>query len=282
MAVAALNAARANREKGRKPDRIDFYDRYMDPFERDVRQMSDNSVLLHEPLLNRRAFDKYLDFNHDIGLFVSNNKDTSTNNNNLDRNKNQASFSSYRESNQSPLSSSSGSSSRNRLISNSLGGSGGSLYADDYEGARRGASMQHVQFEDDGRSLIYKRTLNRPNAAAAAVAKVSGHDGDRSLNNATTNSLAYNDPDDLANQTSSTTFAPICTTTLQTKLLPNHHCQLPSSPYGQSADGRKLSLGSINPHSYRPSLPSKTSTVHASDGEEFEFQDKSSPFYTDR
>lgn len=67
-----------------------------------------------------------------------------------------------------------------------------------------------------------------------------------------------------------------------TKLLPKHECQLMSSPYGQSTDGRKLSLGSINPHSYRPSLPQKTTTAHASDGEEFEFQDKSSPFYTDR
>lgn len=55
-----------------------------------------------------------------------------------------------------------------------------------------------------------------------------------------------------------------------------------SSIYGPSADGRKLSLGSINPQSYRPSLPSKTTTAHASDGEEFEFHDRSSPFYTDR
>lgn len=66
------------------------------------------------------------------------------------------------------------------------------------------------------------------------------------------------------------------------KLLPKHQCQLTHSPYGQSADGRKLSLGSINPQSYRPSLPHKTTTAHSSDGEEFEFQDKSSPFYTDR
>lgn len=64
--------------------------------------------------------------------------------------------------------------------------------------------------------------------------------------------------------------------------LPQHYCHLHKSPYGQSADGRKLSLGSINPHSYRPSLPTKTTTLQASDGEEFEFQDRSSPFYTDR
>lgn len=72
------------------------------------------------------------------------------------------------------------------------------------------------------------------------------------------------------------------TSTQNTKLLPKHKCQLSSSPYGQSADGRKLSLGSINPHSYRPSLPNKTTTAHSSDGEEFEFHDRSSPFYTDR
>jgi hypothetical protein len=77
-------------------------------------------------------------------------------------------------------------------------------------------------------------------------------------------------------------FDPVITTTKKTDLLPKHACQLADSPYGPSADGRKLSLGSINPHSYRPSLPHKTTTVHASDGEEFEFQDRSSPFFTDR
>ena len=77
-------------------------------------------------------------------------------------------------------------------------------------------------------------------------------------------------------------FSPVISLTKQTDLLPRHCCQLSSSPYGQSADGRKLSLGSINPHSYRPSLPQKSSTVHSSDGEEFEFHDRSSPFYTDR
>lgn len=70
-------------------------------------------------------------------------------------------------------------------------------------------------------------------------------------------------------------FVPLPTITQNTKLLM-------SSPYGQSADGRKLSLGSINPQSYRPSLPQKTTTAHTTDGEEFEFHDKSSPFYTDR
>lgn len=75
---------------------------------------------------------------------------------------------------------------------------------------------------------------------------------------------------------------PIKPTSIYTNLLPKHDCQLTGSPYGPSADGRKLSLGSINPHSYRPSLPHKTTVAHSSDGEEFEFQDKSSPFYTDR
>lgn len=71
--------------------------------------------------------------------------------------------------------------------------------------------------------------------------------------------------------------------TQSTQLLPHHtRCQLACSPYGQSQDGRKLSLTSISPHSYRPSVSSKSNLVHASDGEEFEFQDRSSPFYTDR
>lgn len=77
-------------------------------------------------------------------------------------------------------------------------------------------------------------------------------------------------------------YVPLPTMTQQTQLLPKHKCQLLSSPYGQSNDGRKLSLTAINPQSYRPSLPNKTSTTHASDGEEFEFHDRSSPFYTDR
>lgn len=77
-------------------------------------------------------------------------------------------------------------------------------------------------------------------------------------------------------------YVPLPTMTQQTQLLPKHKCQLMSSPYGQSNDGRKLSLSAINPQSYRPSLPQRTSTTHASDGEEFEFHDRSSPFYTDR
>lgn len=67
-------------------------------------------------------------------------------------------------------------------------------------------------------------------------------------------------------------------------LLPNTNVRfgIASSPYGQSADGRKLSLTTINPHSYRPSVPQKSSVALATDGEEFEFHDRSSPFYTDR
>lgn len=83
-----------------------------------------------------------------------------------------------------------------------------------------------------------------------------------------------------ATTTSISTFTPMTTTT--TNFGPNKTSKLDSSLYGPSADGRKLSLTSINPQSYRPSLPQKTSTVSASDGEEFEFQDRSSPFYTDR
>lgn len=113
--------------------------------------------------------------------------------------------------------------------------------------------------DDDGRSLIGKKTI-----------KFNAADDEQRVNDAQFSS-DINSP-----------FVPLITTTKQTKLLPKHRCQLASSPYGQSADGRKLSLGSINPHSYRPSLPQKTTTVQSSDGEEFEFHDRSSPFFTDR
>lgn len=50
--------------------------------------------------------------------------------------------------------------------------------------------------------------------------------------------------------------------------------------WSSSSANRRQSLGSINPQSYRPNLPNKASTL--TDSEEFEYQDKSSPFYTDR
>lgn len=186
---------RLNTTNGRtQRDRIDFYDQYMD-FSKEIDRLSESSLLMNEPLLRRKAFDNFLDFDYELGLFVP---------------------------------------SHNSSVSSS------------------------VNFGGDGRSLLRKNTLKYV-------------DDDSNIND------RYNELD--INKTS---FVPLITTTQQTKLLPKHHCQLASSPYGQSADGRKLSLGSINPQSYRPTLPQKTSTVHASDGEEFEFQDRSSPFYTDR
>lgn len=65
--------------------------------------------------------------------------------------------------------------------------------------------------------------------------------------------------------------------------LQKYNVTLVDSLYGASADGRKLSLGSINPQSYRPSVPvQKAAQAQAASGDQFEFQDKSSPFYTDR
>lgn len=225
--------ARQQQEKPRvRQPRIDFYDQYLDTFNRDLHHMSEHSILLHEPLLHRRAFDKYLDFNHEIGIFVPGNV------------------------------SSSGGKQQNSLDSSSLRGGINSS-------SSNSSSMPH-EFSDDGRSLIHKRTLNRGTTAANQTNNAP--DQQRQTR------IEHLDTKDSAN----TSFTPVCTTTQQTSLLPKHNCQLASSPYGQSSDGRKLSLGSINPHSYRPSLPTKTSTVHASDGEEFEFQDRSSPFYTDR
>lgn len=239
--------------------KIDFYDQYVD-FSRDLDRINENSLLVREPLLVRRVFDNNLDFNADLGLFVP----------------------SYHLETPTTVSESSGYSPRSscayirsKLNTNtnplnfSYGGSGGG---------------------DDGRSLIGKRTLNKhfivpPNSLVANHAHAG--DDDRSCcsvhpaTTTTTNSAANSNINPQHSHFSSS-IVPINTTTQQTNLLPKHKCQLASSPYGPSADGRKLSLGSINPHSYRPSVPPKTSTVQASDGEEFEFQDRSSPFYTDR
>lgn len=225
--------------------RIDFYDQYMDSFNRDLHQMSEQSILLHEPLLHRRVFDKYLDFNHEIGIFVP--SAAGGTNNTVD----------------------------------SLGSSRSSSSNSSYNLKSIDRRMPHVSArgDDEGRSLIYKRTLDRPHLYPMPQQQPA-----ITQTRATSCSHLADQQDSTIDLDSSHTnsFAPVCTTTQQTSLLPKHHCQIASSPYGQSVDGRKLSLGSINPHSYRPSLPAKTNTVHASDGEEFEFQDRSSPFYTDR
>lgn len=178
-------------------DRIDFYDKYEAEFNKEIDHLNNSSLLANEPLLRRKFFDNYLDYDHELGLFVP------TQNRDRDHLPRQPPRTSY--------------------ITEPV------IFVD--------------AAADDQKST--KTTINKQQ-----------------------------------------TFNPIpatTTTTSSTKqLLPKYECQLSSSPYGQSADGRKLSLGSINPASYRPSLPQKTSTAHASDGEEFEFQDKSSPFYTDR
>lgn len=197
-----------------KNKRIDFYENYLE-FNNEVNRLTEPSPLM-EGLLHRRPFDKNLDFNHELGLFVP--------------------------------------------------------------------SSSQADLEE--RSLARKRTLQRyeqqleAGHVAAAVPHLKHADCDQNNSNHHYHNHARDQLSDINN--SQYLFNPVITTTLQTHLLPRHDCQLASSPYGQSADGRKLSLGSINPHSYRPSLPHKTSTVHASDGEEFEFQDRSSPFYTDR
>lgn len=195
--------AAANNNKSR---RIDFYENYLDHFNGEIRRMNESSRLLNDPLMQRRAFDKNLDFNYELGLFVPNSVDE--------------------------------------------------------------PNFKSTHHHDDGRSLMHKRTISN-------AANNFGDDTPRQK-------LPGLCPIEHQSDINPAHFNPVITTTKQTKLLPKHDCQLCASPYGQSADGRKLSLGSINPHSYRPSLPHKTTTVHASDGEEFEFQDRSSPFYTDR
>lgn len=169
--------------------RIDFYDQYLNNnYFNSLDHLNDSSLLMNESILRGNELNHNLNFDRELGLFVSNHHHD------------------------------------NRSLK---------YYNDD---------------EADRKCLITKKTLH-----------------------------PY--PDMNINQSS---FVPLSQITKQTKLLPKHKCQLSDSPYGQSADGRKLSLGSINPQSYRPSLPHKVTTAHASDGEEFEFQDRSSPFYTDR
>lgn len=186
---------------GNSSGRIDFYEKYSDDFSKEIERLNRNSLMLNEPLLTRKVFDNFLDFDHEIGVFLPSSSSSSIGNNTSN-------------------------------FTNSYGYGCGSSCSDN----DNRASKCHKQHE------------------------FCQHD---------------------INHTKS--FVPSSTTTqTHTNVLPKHTCQLRSSPYGQSTDGRKLSLGSINPSSYRPSLPQRTTTAHASDGEEFEFQDRSSPFYTDR
>lgn len=169
--------------------RIDFYEQYQANFYDELNHMNNSSLLMTEPLLTRRLFDNFLDYDSELGLFLPvKNNDTSS---------------------------------------------------ADYRSLIRTNDHRNYNLRDSSMDINTKSFV--PSFAPSTT--------------------AHNDYD---------------------KLLPKHQCQLTSSPYGQTADGRKLSLGSINPQSYRPSLPHKTTTAHSSDGEEFEFQDKSSPFYTDR
>lgn len=191
---ALSNSGRNNSSSsgGGGSNRIDFYDQYLDNFNKECHRMNANSLLANEPILRRKVFDNFLDFDNDLGLFMPNYDD-------------------------------------------------------------------HLKMNpaNDGRSLIGKHTLDNNNETSVPLTL-------------------------LATTTIPTPITKTQNTAPTTNLLPKHECQLSGSPYGQSQDGRKLSLSSINPHLYRPSMASRSTTAHASDGEEFEFQDKSSPFYTDR
>ena len=274
---------------GERARRIDFYAQYLDSYEHDVRQMGERSILLHEPLLHRRNFDKYLDFNHEIGVFVPSQPSVSheTSRANIMAN----CLMNHGFDSDSRISSSSSSSSR-VVPSNEQHSFCCQRMPHEFCSSGNKDYLNH--FQDDERSLIFKRSLevNRsplelryaaPAEPAATTTKAAAAVALRATKNRLP-ARGHNHQVGVSRQhlINENQFNPVCTTTQQTNLLPKHACQLASSPYGQSADGRKLSLGSINPHSYRPSLPAKNSTVHASDGEEFEFQDKSSPFYTDR
>lgn len=213
---AAARRQKFNSGPEARQPRIDFFQNYLD-FNQEISRVRDSSRLFNDPLIARRTFDKNLDFDYELGLFMPS--------------------------------------------------------------AANSADLVA------GQGLARKRTLQRyeQQLEAGHIAAAVPHLKHAQCQDDSNHQYHPHARDELSDVNNSQyLFNPVLTTTKQTQLLPRHHCQLADSPYGQSADGRKLSLGSINPHSYRPSLPHKNSTVHASDGEEFEFQDKSSPFYTDR
>lgn len=217
-----------NRKKSSGPRRLDFFANYME-FSKEIDRLSGSSLIRHEPLLTRKMFDHFLDYDYEIGLFVPNDHNAHTN--------------------------------RTVLTGDNYGCKVRSPYDDD--NFRYDCSLNRIRNIDNlQRSLDINTTSFVPSAQTPTTTYKSNY------NNQTLNYVPIP--------------LPIKQLVCNTQLLPKHKCQIESSPYGQTADGRKLSLSSINPHSYRPSLPAKTTTARASDGEEFEFQDKSSPFYTDR
>lgn len=214
-----------------KPSRsnVDFYEKYGN-FDREIADMTNNSILMNEPLLSRKTFDNFLDFDPELGLFLPNSSGSSSSNSSS-TSKDQRKSSSRMDINTS-------------FVCPML-----------MPPTTTTITPNNFQYYCD----VDKNLTRSPSPAFNQTNNT--YSNENKTNNTVNNNNNYN-----------------------YKNLPafKQKFRISSSPYGQSADGRKLSLGSINPHSYRPSLPQKTTTAHASDGDEIEFHDRSSPFYTDR
>lgn len=196
-------------DEGKRGDRIDFYEKYAD-FDREINDMTNSSLLMNEPLLSRKTFDNFLDFDPELGLFLPN--------------------------------SSAGSDRLHRDVSSRMDINTSFVCPMLMPPTTTTITPNNYQYYCDVDKNLTEHENHRPNFGQSNI------------------------------ENNDMTKSPL----LKQKF------HLSSSPYGQSLDGRKLSLSSINPQSYRPSLPQKTTTAHASDGEEVELHDRSSPFYTDR
>lgn len=225
------SSTHASRDRAQTGGRVDFYATYLDDFNRELSRQTDSSLMSCDPLLRRKVFDDFLDFDYELGLFLPATNDSIASSMMQQRPLVDAASFSLVEPNSSSSS--------------------------DYR------SSQDKQANYDNNNHYHYRP--------------STSDYDLNHNNAQSVPMTL-----LATTTIKTPITKTNQTTQNTHLLPKHRCQLSASPYGQSADGRKLSLASIDPMSYRPPVPSKSTSAHATGGEEFELHDRSSPFYTDR
>lgn len=214
---------------------IDFYEKY-GHFDKEINDMTNNSLLMNEPLLSRKTFDNFLDFDPELGLFLPHN------NSGYGRSSSGSSSSASRDDNQRKSSS--------RMDINTS-----FVCPMLMPPTTTTITPNNYQYYCDVDKNLTHQTNHRQSSSKSPL-PINTNEHNNSYLNESTNK--NNLP------------------SLKQKF------SISSSPYGQSVDGRKLSLGSINPHSYRPSLPQKTTTAHASDGDEIEFHDRSSPFYTDR
>lgn len=245
--LSLTNPRRHNRNfqaAGKRQPRIDFYEQYMD-FGRELDRLSGSSLLMSEPMLTRKLYNHLLEFDYELGLFVPSPRGGDSFLHASDRLAHHAALVSAQYQPSSSSSASSRDTHYNYLFTDLPSTSQSMMLS-----TKRADSNLTNHYPQQQR---LNHNYNEFNELTSNLCHPANHQN-----------------------------KPIHLLTRQTNLLPRHKCHLADSPYGQSADGRKLSLSSINPQSYRPSLPSKTTHAHATDGEEVDLVDKSSPFYTDR